>query len=135
MNSIFLNLRTIWLLLNLCHFFRLYLVFDSVNNLDGPQNTGWLKFGTVEGYHHILAELLVKTAEAVSAVKDFHIYDTKHCNICSYKHYWQYLCRSWWSSGMIPEKVTWVQFITRINTVCSKLLPSNNFIFQYLINS
>ena len=40
---------------------------------------------------------------------------------------------SWWSSGMIPEKVTWVQFPARINTVCSKILPINNLIFQYLI--
>ena len=34
---------------------------------------------------------------------------------------------------MIPEKVTWVQFLARINTVCSKLLPMNNLFFQYLI--
>ena len=67
----------------------MYLIFDSVKNLDGPQNRGWLKFGTVQGYHHITTELLVKIAYAIFAVNDFHIYDTKHCDICSYKHYWQ----------------------------------------------
>ena len=46
----------------------MYLIFDSVNNLDGPQNRGWLKFDTVEGYHHIMAELLVKNSYAVFAV-------------------------------------------------------------------
>ena len=64
----------------------MYLIFDSVNNLDGPQNRGWLKFGTVEGYHLIMAEVLVKAAYVVFAVKDFHIYDAKHCDICSCKH-------------------------------------------------
>ena len=39
--------------------FQMYVVFDSVNNLDGSQNTGWLKFGTFQGYNHI-AELLAK---------------------------------------------------------------------------
>ena len=52
----------------------MYLIFDSVNKLDGSQSRGWLKFGTVQGYHHIV-ELLVKTAYAVFAAKDFHIYD------------------------------------------------------------
>ena len=48
-----------------------YLVFDSVNNLDGSQNTGWLKFGAIQGYNH-MAELLVKSTQ-ISAVKGFHI--------------------------------------------------------------
>ena len=52
----------------------MYLIFDSVNNLDGSQNSGWLKFGTAQGYHH-MAELIDKTAYAAFAVKDFHIYD------------------------------------------------------------
>ena len=39
----------------------MYLIFDGVNNMDESQNTGWLKFGTVQGYHH-MAELLVKMA-------------------------------------------------------------------------
>ena len=112
----------------------MYLIFDSVSNLDGPQNRGWLKFGTVEGYHHIMVELLVETAYVVFAVKDFHINDNKHCDICLRKHYWQYLCRSWSSNGIIPEKVTWVQFPAWINTVCSKLLPINTLFFQYLIS-
>ena len=42
----------------------MYLIFDSVNNLDGSQNTGWLKFGTFQGYLH-MAELLVKIGYAV----------------------------------------------------------------------
>ena len=50
------------------------LTFYSANNLDGSQNRNWLKFGTVQGYYHIM-ELLVKTAHAVFAVKSFHIYD------------------------------------------------------------
>ena len=32
---------------------------ESVNNLDGSQNIGWLKIGTFEGYRQ-MAELLVK---------------------------------------------------------------------------
>ena len=43
------------------------------------------------------------------------------------------LCRSQWSSVMIPEKVTWVQFPDRISTVYSKLLPINNLVFKFLI--
>ena len=39
--------------------FQMYVVFDSVNNLDGSQNTGWLKFDTFQGYNHI-TELLAK---------------------------------------------------------------------------
>ena len=46
----------------------------------------------------------------------------KHSDICSWKLYWQYLCRSWWSSGMIPEKRTWGQFPARISKVYCKLL-------------
>ena len=34
---------------------------------------------------------------------------------------------------MIPEKVIWVQFPSRISTVHSKLLPINDLIFQFLI--
>ena len=41
--------------------------------------------------------------------------------------------RSWGSTGMIPEKVTRVQFPARISTVYSKLLPINELIFQFLI--
>ena len=41
--------------------------------------------------------------------------------------------RFWWSSGMIPEKVTWVRFPVRISTVFSKLAQSNDLIFQFLI--
>ena len=37
------------------------------------------------------------------------------------------------SSGMIPGKVTWVQFSARISTVYSKLLPINDLVFRFLI--
>ena len=40
---------------------------------------------------------------------------------------------SCWSAGMIPEKVTWIQFSARISTVYSKPLPINDLIFQFLI--
>ena len=40
---------------------------------------------------------------------------------------------SWWSSGMIPEKVTWIQFPARISTAYSKLLPINGLVFEFLI--
>ena len=40
---------------------------------------------------------------------------------------------SWWSSGMIPEKVTWIQFPARISIVYSKLLPINGLVFEFLI--
>ena len=43
---------------------QMYLVFDSVNNSEGSQNTDWLKYGTFQGYNH-MAELLVKIAYAV----------------------------------------------------------------------
>ena len=46
-------------LMSLFEISQRYLVFDSVNNLDGSQNTGWLKFGAIQGYNH-MAELLVK---------------------------------------------------------------------------
>ena len=41
--------------------------------------------------------------------------------------------KTWGSTGMIPEKVTWVQLPTRISTVYSKLLQINELIFQFLI--
>ena len=41
--------------------------------------------------------------------------------------------KSWWSSGMIPKKVTWVQFAATISTVCSKLLQNNDLVFQFLV--
>ena len=42
----------------------MYLIFDSVNNLDRSQKTVWSKFGTVQSYHH-MAELLLKIAYAI----------------------------------------------------------------------
>ena len=39
----------------------MFLIFDSVKIVEGPQNTGWLKVGTFSGYRHI-AELIVKIA-------------------------------------------------------------------------
>ena len=41
----------------------MHVVFDSLNNLDGPK-TGCLKFGKFHGYHH-MAELLAKIAYTV----------------------------------------------------------------------
>ena len=41
--------------------------------------------------------------------------------------------RSWWSSGMIPNRVTWIQSPARISIVYSKLLQINNLDFQFLI--
>ena len=41
--------------------------------------------------------------------------------------------RSCWSTGMIPEKVTWVQFSARISTVYSKLLSINDLFFKFSI--
>ena len=52
---------------------------------------------------------------------------------CLCKLYWQYLCRSWWSSGMIPEKMSWVWFPARISTVYSKLPSVNALVFKFLV--
>ena len=57
----------------------------------------------------------------------------KQSDFCSLELYWQYLQKSWWSNGMIPEKVTWVQFPARINTVYSKLPPIND-LFSKIFN-
>ena len=54
-------------------------------------------------------------------------------NACLCKLYWQYLCRSWWSSGMIPEKMSWVWFPARISTVYSKLPSVNALVFKFLV--
>ena len=36
---------------------------------------------------------------------------------------------------MVPENFTWVQFPDRINAVFSELLPINELVFQFLIES
>ena len=56
----------------------------------------------------------------------------KQPDICSFKLDWQYLHRSWLSTGMILENVTWVQFSARISAVYSKLLLMNDSVFQFL---
>ena len=56
----------------------------------------------------------------------------KQSDFCSLELYWQYLQKSWWSSGMIPEKVTWVRFPARINTVYSKLSPITDLFLKIL---
>ena len=61
------------------------------------------------------------------------MYDISSLKSVSFKLYWKYLARSWWSSAMIPEKEAWVQFPTRISFVYSKLLPVNGLIFQFLM--
>ena len=50
----------------------------------------------------------------------------KQSDFCSLELYWQYLQKSWWSSGMIPEKVTWVRLPARIDTVYGELPPIND---------
>ena len=88
-----------------------------------------------------MAELLVKIAYTVFKLKvvlnfllwKVFIYISILISICSCKLYWQYPCRSWWSSDMIPENVTWVQFSARISTAYSKILPINGLVFQFLI--
>ena len=40
--------------------------------------------------------------------------------------------RSWWSTGRIPVKVTWVHFPARISNGHSKLLRINDLSFQFL---
>ena len=75
---------------------------------------------------------LIKSRTLFFAMKGFHIWWFKYSDICP-KMYWHYLCRSWWSIGMIPGKVTWVQSPTRISSVYSKLFPINDLIFQFLI--
>ena len=56
----------------------------------------------------------------------------KQSDFCSLELYSLYLQKSWWSSGMIPEKVTWVLFPARINTVYSKLPPINDLFLKIL---
>ena len=72
--------------MSLCEIFK---IFYSVSNLDRSQNTRWLKLGLSKGYYH-MAKLLVKIPCAVfllkvvlnySAIKGFHIYDTKSQNL------------------------------------------------------
>ena len=75
---------------------------------------------------------LIKSRTLFSAMKGFPDIWFKHSDICP-KLYWQCLCRSLWSSGMIPEKMTWVWFPARISTVYSKPLPINDLVFQFLI--
>ena len=104
------------------------------------KNTGWLKFGTVQGYHS-MEELLVKIVYAVLQLKVELLCCErcsymwfKHSDICSCKLYWQYLCTYLWSSSMITGKVVRVQFPVRISTVYSKFLPINDLVFQFFIN-
>ena len=56
----------------------------------------------------------------------------KQSDFCSLELYWQYLQKSWWSSSIIPKKVTWVLFPARINTLYSKLPPINDLFLNSL---
>ena len=56
----------------------------------------------------------------------------KQSDFCSLELYWQYLQKSWCSSGIISEKVTWVRFSARINTVYSQLPPINDLFLKSL---
>ena len=53
-------------------------------------------------------------------------------DFCSLELHWQYLQKSWWSSGIISKKVTWVRFPPRINTVYSQLPPINDLFLKSL---
>ena len=107
--------------------------------MDGSQNKGLLKhFRVIVSWQNYLLKLhlcclLIKSSTQLFCSERFSYIWYKHSDICSFKLYWQYLCRSWYSSGMIPEKVTWVQFPSRISTVYNKLLRINNLVFQFLI--
>ena len=53
----------IWLFLNLCHILRFLKCIKFLvvyNNFDESWKTGWLKFGTFQGYPHMA--VLVKIA-------------------------------------------------------------------------
>ena len=70
-------------------------------------------------------------------MKGFYIYDLSilisvHANCADLGDLGD-LCRSWWTSGMIPEKVTWVQFPATTSTVYSELLPLKDLVFIFLI--
>ena len=57
-------------------------------------------------------------------------------DICSFKLYWQYLHGlSWWFNCISPEKVARFQFPTRISVVYNKLLPINDLVFQFFIQT
>ena len=46
--------------------------------------------------------------------------------------YWQYLQKSWRSSGMILDEGTWVRLAARINTVYSRIPPTNGLFLKIL---
>ena len=61
-----------------------------------------------------------------------YIYIYKQSDFRSLEPYWQHLQKSWLSSNVIPEKVTWVWFPARINTFYSKLPPVNYLLLKVL---
>ena len=84
---------------------------------------------------HIL--FLIKNTTPLFCSESFSYATYNQSDFCSLKLYCQYLEKSWWSSGMIGEKVTWVRFPARINAVYIKLPPSSDFlkifIHRYLL--
>ena len=109
--------------------------------MDGSQNKGLLKhFRVIVTWQNYLLKLylcclLIESSTQLFCSERFSYIWYKHSDTCSFKLYWQYLCRSWWPSGMIPEKVTWVQFPSRISSVYNKLLQISNLVFQFLIEN
>ena len=64
-------------------------------------------------------------------MKDFYIYDLSIL-LSMQSVLTVPMQRSWWSSGMISEKVTWDQFPARISTAYSKILQFNDLVFFFL---
>ena len=93
--------------------------------MDGSQNKDWLKSNTLQGSRHVMG-LSVKIAYAIflkkpllnySAVKDSLIYHISslisvhsNCTDSIYADYGGF-------SGMIAEKVSWIQFPAKISAV------------------
>ena len=56
----------------------------------------------------------------------------KQSDFCSLELYWQYLQKCWWTSGMIPENLTWIRFSASINTAYSNAPPINDSFLKFL---
>ena len=56
---------------------------------------------------YLTCSLLIKSSTQLFCIERL-LYISSLTSVHSFKLYLQYLHRSWWSSGMIPEKVKWV---------------------------
>ena len=74
---------------------------------------------TWQNYLLKLRTLSFKSNTRFSVVKGFHKYDISILisDILFMQTVLVVSVRSWWSTGMIPKKVTWVQFPGSISTV------------------